>query len=261
MFQISKILWGLFQPTSLILSGFIAAALFWIAGRAKIARRLFAGMVTLFLLCGFSPLSDWLLGSLEDRASAMAATNLDNASGIIVLGGGLERELQPDALLAVDKYGGRLAETVKLAQRFPALPVIFSGGIGDLIARQGAIPEAEHSRHYFERHGILPPRLVLEGRSRNTFENASLTAKLLQPKPGQSWILVTSAFHMPRAKALFEAQGFHILAYPVDYQANSPRRTRRSPASYFERFMRIDLAAKEWAGIAVYWLRGDISPF
>jgi uncharacterized SAM-binding protein YcdF (DUF218 family) len=261
MFEISKILWGLFQPASLILFCLIAAASFWIAGRTKISLGLFAGVAALFLILGFSPLGDWLLGSLEDRATAMAATNLDGASGIIVLGGGLEGELQAEDLTVADKFGGRLAETVKLARRYPTLPVIFSGGIGDLIARPAAIPEAEHSRNYFERHGILPPRLLLEGGSRNTFENASLTAKLLHPKPGQSWILVTSAFHMPRAKALFEAQGFRVLAYPVDYQAKRPHPAGRNVASYFERFRRFDLAAKEWVGISVYWLRGDIALF
>jgi uncharacterized SAM-binding protein YcdF (DUF218 family) len=261
MFQISKILWGLFQPTSLILFIFIAAASFLIAGRTKTALRLFAGAIALFLLCGFSPLSDWLLGSLEDRATAMAATGLDGASGIIVLGGGLEGEVQPHGLAAMDKYGGRLAETTKLALRYPSLPIIFSGGDARLVKLGGEAPEAEFARRFFERYGISPPRLILEGHARNTFENASLTAMLLRPKPEQNWILVTSAFHMPRAKALFEGQGFHVLAYPVDYRANRQHRSKRGLGSFFDPFRRIDLAAKEWAGIVVYWLRGDVALF
>ena len=103
------------------------------------------------------------------------------------------------------------------------------------------------------------PAFWLEDRSRNTAENAVQAAKLLQPKPGQKWILITSAFHMPRAKALFEAQGFEILARPVDFKTSGFEGSWRVFGRPSTGLKRIDLAAKEWAGLGVAWLLGDIS--
>jgi uncharacterized SAM-binding protein YcdF (DUF218 family) len=101
--------------------------------------------------------------------------------------------------------------------------------------------------------------LRLEDRARNTLENAIFTAEMLKPKPQDKWILITSAFHMPRAKALFEAQSFQILAWPVDYRTAGAgdRWSFFLPPS--DGLRRLDLAAKEWVGLVISWLRGDIA--
>src|SRR5262249_47742272 len=99
----------------------------------------------------------------------------------------------------------------------------------------------------------------LEDRSRNTHEDAVETPKLLQPKAVQKWILVTSAFHMPRAQALFEAQGFDILAWPVDFKTSGFRGSWRLFPHASDRLKRMDLATKEWVGLGAAWLLGYIS--
>jgi uncharacterized SAM-binding protein YcdF (DUF218 family) len=159
----------------------------------------------------------------------------------------------------LNESADRLTEAVVLASRFPDIPVIFSGGSGDLTGNQP--PEADLAHKFFEAFKIAPPRLRLEARSRNTAENATFTAELLKPRADQKWILVTSAYHMPRAKALFEAQGFRLLPWPVDFRTNGW-------PSWWEFFPRaslglgrLDLAAKEWVGIGVSWLKGDIVRF
>ena len=111
-----------------------------------------------------------------------------------------------------------MIEAVHLALQHPDLPVIFSGGSGEFFPIGSQGPEAEHARRFFEGFKIAPPRLRLEDRSRNTLENAVFTAELVKPQRDQRWVLVTSAFHMPRAKALFEAQGFHIIPRPGDFR-------------------------------------------
>jgi uncharacterized SAM-binding protein YcdF (DUF218 family) len=145
---------------------------------------------------------------------------------------------------------------VVLASRFPSLPVIFSGGSADLMGE--GTPEADLARKFLAAFNIEPPRLRLEGRSRNTAENAAFSAELLKPRPDQKWIFITSAFHMPRAKALFEAHGFRLLPWPVDFRANGwPNWWTVCPRAS-EGLSRLDLAVKEWVGIGVSWLRGDI---
>src|SRR5262249_21592166 len=158
----------------------------------------------------------------------------------------------------LNEYGERMIDAVRLAGLYPSLPVVFTGGPAAFFGHNGPESEAELARQFFERFNIVPPRLMLEDRSRNTQENATLTAKLLQPKAGQKWVLVTSAFHMPRAKALFEAQGFEILAWPVDFKTSgfqgSWRLFRASDG-----LRRMDFAAKEWVGLGAAWLLGYIS--
>ncbi|TIU18533.1 MAG: YdcF family protein, partial [Mesorhizobium sp.] len=80
--------------------------------------------------------------------------------------------------------------------------------------------DAETAPRLFAALGVTADRLILENRSRNTYENAVFTRELVTPKPGETWLLVTSAFHMPRAKALFDKAGFATVPWPVDYRTS-----------------------------------------
>jgi uncharacterized SAM-binding protein YcdF (DUF218 family) len=260
MFYLSKIAWGIFQPSSAVLIFFAAGGFFTAAGRTRAAIRLFVSGAILYVLFGFAPLSNWLLAPLEKQASAVAAKDLDGAAGIIVLGGAIEgRSVLGDQAPHLNEAGERMIDAVRLAVRYPSLPVVFTGGPDPFFGRDGHESEAELARQFFERFNITPPRLMLEGRSRNTRENAVETAKLLRPRAGQKWILVTSAFHMPRAKALFEAQGFEILAWPVDFKTSGFRGSWRLFPRASDGLKRMDFVAKEWVGLGAAWMLGYIS--
>jgi len=260
MFYLSKILWGPFQPSSLIALLLAAGVVFSIAGRKRPALRFFSSGAVLYVIFGFSPLAIWLLEPLEIHASAGAAKDLDGAAGIIVLGGAIEgNSTLGGGATHLNESADRMIEAVHLAARYPSMPVLFSGGKAELFERQDTETEAELARRFFEAFNIRPPRLMLESQSRNTLENAVLSAKLLRPKPGQKWILVTSAFHMPRAKALFEAQGFSVLARPADFKTSGLNSWWYIFPKASDGLRRLDLAAKEWGGLGVSWLRGDIS--
>ncbi len=135
-----------------------------------------------------------------------------------------------------------------------------TGGTGALVLKGEG--DAETAPRLLAALGVEPQRLVLENRSRNTFENAVFTREMVAPKPGETWLLVTSAFHMPRAKALFDKAGFATLPWPVDY-----RTTGREGVSLFadnaaDSLQAMTLAIREWAGLFAYWLSGKIdTPF
>jgi uncharacterized SAM-binding protein YcdF (DUF218 family) len=261
MFYLSKILWGLFQPSSLLILFFVAGVLFALCGRTRAAVRLFAAGTVLYAIFGFSPLANWVLAPLELNAKGIAAQNLDGAAGIIVLGGAIDSAVSlGDGPPHLNESGDRMVEAVRLAARYPSLPVFFSGGKAELSPREEADTEAALAVRFFEAFNLAPPRVRFEERSRNTFENAVESAKALRPKPGQKWILVTSAFHMPRAKALFEGQGFEVLARPVDFRTNGFDGWWRPFPRASEGLRRLDLGAKEWVGIAMAWLAGELSP-
>lgn len=189
MFYLSKILWGLFQPSSLLILFFAAGVLFALSGRARAAVRLFAAGTVLYAIFGFSPLANWVLAPLELNAKAVAAQNLDGAAGIIVLGGAIDSAVSlGDGPPHLNEFGDRMIEAVRLAARYPSLPVFFSGGKGELSPREETDTEAALAVRFFEAFNLAPPRVRFEERSRNTFENAVELAKALRPKPGQKWI-------------------------------------------------------------------------
>jgi uncharacterized SAM-binding protein YcdF (DUF218 family) len=77
-----------------------------------------------------------------------------------------------------------------------------------------------------------------------------------QPKPGERWLLVTSAYHMPRAMAAFRAAGFAVQAYPVDWRTRGIMDATRPFASLSDGLSRTDTAIHEWIGLLAYRLSG-----
>jgi uncharacterized SAM-binding protein YcdF (DUF218 family) len=255
MFYLSKIVWAFFQPSSII-AILLAAGLLMATRRKRAGLPLLFSAAALYLIAGYSPLANWLVMPLEESAQFGAGEKIDGAAGIIVLGGALSGMQDSGRVLANDA-ADRMIEALRIAQQHPELPVIFSGGNGNLFKSPGQDSEAELARRFFEGFGIAPPRLKLEDRSRNTLENAVFTARLLQPRPDQRWVLVTSAFHMPRARALFEAQGFRIIPRAGDFRINGPEDKWEIFSKPSDGLHRLDLAAKEWVGLWVARLRGD----
>ncbi|MCZ8545103.1 YdcF family protein [Mesorhizobium qingshengii] len=258
-FYLSKIFWFFIQPLNLtiflLLAGLIAAVI----GRRRLAA---TGSVLAFLilaLSAWSSLGAMMLNPLEQRFPRPPLP--EKVDGIVVLGGGLEGVIN----LARGGYelnagGDRMVETAILARRFPTAKVVVSGGTGELFLEGEG--DADTAPRLLGALGVSPERLILENKSRNTYENAVFTKALITPKPGETWLLVTSAFHMPRAKALFDKAGFATLPWPVDYRTSGREGIglfRDNPADSLQA---TTVAIREWIGLFAYWLSGRIDqPF
>ena len=156
-----------------------------------------------------------------------------------------------------DEGGERVTEAVILAKRYPQARVVYTSGTNS--CSEGRSTEALQARELMSQMGIAPERVTIEDKSRNTEENARFTAAIVHPEPSQRWIVVTSAFHMPRAMGVFEKAGFHPIAYPVSFYTRG--RWRDDLRLTFEpvRNLRIfELAVHEWIGLAAYWASGRI---
>jgi uncharacterized SAM-binding protein YcdF (DUF218 family) len=145
---------------------------------------------------------------------------------------------------------------VALALRFPEARLMFTGGSGALgdLGREG--PNADLARRFFESLGVAPDRIILETRSRNTAENAEMSLAIADPQPGEVWVLVTSAWHMPRAMDSFAKAGWPTLvAWPVDHRGLvlSAEGFRWNLA---ENLMVLNIATKEWVGRIAYAVTG-----
>lgn len=219
------------------------------------------GAVMLLAVAGYSPLGNVLMSSLEQRFPAgdpARDASRGPPVGIVVLGGAIVPEVSaargsPEMTEAAE----RMTAAVALARRYPQARVLFSGGNGGLTA--GDVTEAQFAGTLFASLGLPRERLILEDRSRNTAENAAFSRGLAQPKPGERWLLVTSAHHMPRAVGCFRKAGFAVEAYPVDWRTAGPQ----DAAVPFDRLSaglaRTDAAAREWVGLVAYWLTGRTS--
>jgi uncharacterized SAM-binding protein YcdF (DUF218 family) len=157
---------------------------------------------------------------------------------------------------AIDGSAERITVVAALARRYPDTKFIYSSGSAGVF---GGLAEADYVMPLFESFGIPRERVTLESRSRNTAENAQFSKVLAMPKPGDRWVVITSAIHMPRAIGAFRAAGFSVEAYPVDWHT----RGEADRFTVFTRFLSglgaTDAAAHELIGLAMYRLTGRSS--
>jgi uncharacterized SAM-binding protein YcdF (DUF218 family) len=244
-------------PATNLIFAFLALGLLASGTRWAIpARRLATFSAAALCLIGVVPVGGWLLAPLEARFPSLAP-GARPVAGIIVLGGGVSLAkdngvYRPQPNEAVD----RLFVSAELAHRYPAAKIVVSGGPIDATTGRA---EADAVASYLTALGVAPDRMSLERRSANTAENARFSSALLHPAANQEWLLVTSAFHMPRAVGAFRRAGFTIRAVPADWRTTRTFWPQSWSAS--SNLKTFDLAAKEYLGLVVYRLRGDTLSF
>ena len=253
-FYLSKIFTSLLLPSTIILVLLVCGAGLLLLGRAPLwSRRLLLAGVGLLLVCGLSPLGNLMVLPLEQQFERPELPR--TAAGIIILGGfestGITRARRQ---LSVNESADRLTEALVLARRLPGAKVIFTGGDANILRPDGSA--ADSVGGYLQAVGIEPARIVLEDRSRTTYENALYLRAVVDTGPGQRYVLVTSAFHMPRSVATFRQQGFDVVPWPVDYRTGGPEDALEWFSSIQGGLERVDFALKEWVGLIAYRLSG-----
>ncbi len=251
-FQASKVGWVFIQPINLLLL-LAFLGLLGQSWRPRAGRALALIAVGALLFINFAPVGPLLLRPLEMRFPVPPA-DMPAPYGIIVLGGAIDDE-QTKRHGEVDLQEGasRLTEAALLARRYPDARVFYTGGSGF-----GPSDEAEEARDLLVGLGVPRERIGLETRSANTDENARFSAAILKPQPGQVWLVVTSAFHMPRSMGLFRKAGFDAVAYPVDFRTFGDERDWRLQLFRLSGLSTFDLATHEWTGLLAYYLAGKI---
>ena len=208
----------------------------------------------LIALIGFLPVGRALTIALENRFPRWEEAGPPPA-GIIVLGGAVSAyRLATRGEVGLTDAAERILVVPELARKFPDAKIVYSGGDPGLFTKHGS--EAAVIPALFEKLGVPPDRITLESRSRNTAENAVYSKALVAPKPGERWLLVTSAMHMPRAIGAFREAGFPVEAYPVDWRTRGSADALRPFEFVGDGLRRTDTAVREWVGLVVYRLTG-----
>ena len=252
MFILGKLLTMVMLPTALMVECVLIGLLL---------RRRRAGRVLLVLgaaalaACLVLPVDRWTIRPLEDRFPAIT-TPPGRVDGIVMLGGAIDDLTSRDRRTpTLTGAANRVTSFVILARRYPRARLVFTGGSGDL--QQGIANEAEYMRILLDELGLPPGRVVFEDRSRTTWENAVYSFALAAPRPGERWVLLTSASHMPRAVGVFRRAGWTVLPWPVGYQSRD--RITGYAASLGQKLAVLDWAAHEWLGLLGYDLAGRSS--
>ena len=255
-FILSKTLGAMLLPTNFLIGVGVVGAVLLLTRFARVGRKLVITSVLLLVVCGLSPLGTLLLYPLEQRFppwdSARGAPD-----GIIVLGASIEADLSAaHGTPVVRGAPDRIISAAALALRYPNARVVFSGGSANVISNDAR--EADFAGAIFESLGVAKSRLIMERASRNTVENAQFSKALVAPKDGERWLLVTSAFHMPRSVGLFRKAGFAVEPYPVDWRVGAAaiccRLQTSRPTGWGGRIS----AVREWMGLIAYWATGKI---
>lgn len=254
LFYISKVFWGVMQPAMLLLILVVAGAVLLGTRYQRAGRRLVIAAGLLLVVGGIGPLSTWMILPLEDRfpRADLSGRSVD---GIVILGGAEDaRVAKGRGTHALNESAERMTEAAMLALRYPAAKVLFTGGSVEIL--RDPTVGADAAETMLRDLGIGSDRLLLERKARNTAENAALAKQLADPKPGQRWLLITSAWHMPRAMGLFRKAGFDVEAWPTDYRTAGPGDAWMLFSSPVEGLRRLDFVVKEWLGLLVNRVTG-----
>jgi uncharacterized SAM-binding protein YcdF (DUF218 family) len=251
--SVGSILTGLLISPLPFIAAVLAGGLAALAGRRRTGFWLASAAAFCLTAASLEPVHDALFLPLENRFPPLAMESARSLDAIVVLGGGTlgsSPELagasapRPEAL-------ARLVYAYVLARQSEAA-VFVSGG---KVTRREVEPEASAARRTLLALGLDPRRLVLEAGSRNTWENARLTAPLLRAAGAWRVGLVTSAYHMPRSLLAFSRAGVRCTPAPTDYHT---QRLPYGPSSFvpsFRALMESFIALREYAGLLVYVLR------
>jgi uncharacterized SAM-binding protein YcdF (DUF218 family) len=261
-FFIAKIAWFLAKPLHSLLFCLLA----WLGCRGLGWRRPARFFLAVLLLYGgailLTPLPELALRSLENRfpvPGSVAEVAPEQIAGIIVLGGATADGAiaaargQPGLNAAAE----RLTTAMALHRAMPDKPFVVSGFSGRLVPRGWSEPEI--TRRLFEEQGLDLSRVTFEAESRNTAENARFTAEMLggdSSAEGEArpWLLVTSAWHMPRAVASFRTERLEVLPFPVDFRTEPDN--LRWPRDIAGSLQVAGIALREWLGLAAYYATG-----
>ncbi len=250
-FYLSKIFWFFADPGNVLLIVLCLGAALVFRRRDKLGRRLLALAAAVSFVVAVVPIGENLLIVLENRFPVVQ--NLpDSIDGIIVLGGVVDETVsKARGQMSIGGAVERMTEFAALSKEFPYAKLVFTSGSGKLLTQD--IKEGDVIGPLLESLGVDLNRLQIENQSRNTYENALMSKQLVNPTPAETWILITSAFHMPRTVGIFRQVGWHVFPYPVDFDFKgepvyAPTFNLLAGYGYLSR------AIHEWLGLLFYWL-------
>ena len=248
------LLWSIFSPSQVILGCLILGSLLLAAGRLRAGRRLTVAAGIGLLVFGFLPTAAYMANPLETRFPRPELP--DQITGMILLAGSERAALsQAHGDPQIGRHGGRFVSTLRLADRYPAARIVYSGGPRERAGKGRLETPPAVASAILSEVGLDPGRVSFDESSTDTCEHPRGVRDHVRPAHGEYWIVVTSAIHLPRTMACFRAIGWEVIPYPADYQSGPAGLGLRS-LQIADNLALLDLALHEWVGLVYYRLTG-----
>jgi uncharacterized SAM-binding protein YcdF (DUF218 family) len=247
---LAQTFWFLCAPSHLAVWLLLAAVVLLYMGRVRAARNCAVISFAVFVVAGFSPVGLWLMHPVENQYRR--STQPTHIDGILILGGGNDGRVF--ATRGTPSPGNGLTRLVagyELARQHPEARLVFAGGP---YKPSDPKSEARAAREILVGLGLPRDRIILEPTSHNTWENFTNSRAIVKPKDGETWVLVTSAFHMPRAMKIASKVNWPMIPWPADY--TTATNSHYGPLQFTDNLERTDQAVHEGIGILVYRLSG-----
>lgn len=242
--------WLIINLDLLAIGALILGCLFFIFSKKKAALNLFFIAAAPIIVINVTPLGPWMIMELENRFPRPETLPAD-VDGIILLGGSFSlAETKERGEPVFNMVGTRIYQFMELARKLPQAKLITTGNT----------LESEWTEKMLLDTGFARDRLIIDSDARRTEDHATFVKKLVEPLWGDKgkYLLVTSAFHMPRAVGVFRESGLNIIPYCVDYHAPGKMSTLFWLSSVLQRLtpMSFKQAVIEWAGLVTYYAKG-----
>jgi uncharacterized SAM-binding protein YcdF (DUF218 family) len=255
LFIVAKVFWALAQPVTLAFIMGLAAILAGFARFRKTALAIGLAALASVFITFYTSLGAILVEGLEDRFPHPATPS--QVACVIVLGGGIATKV--DTVRSgydLDDGADRYIEAVRLAQTYPDARIIMSGGDGRI--EGGYVKEATIIKRMFDAFKVDPARVDYDETSRDTYENAVNTRRILDNRHLTGCLLITSGWHMPRTVAIFRHLGMDVVPWVTDYRTTGEERLEISVTDPLTNATLFSIAAREWIGILAYYLTGRV---
>lgn len=255
-YVLSKLGFLFLRPSNALILALLLGAGLRLLGWRRRGAELIGIALGVLVVCAWTGVPTLLLRPLEQRFSAPADPDRLKPAGILVLGGVVDTGLSTERHSAELIDGAeRVITAAELARRYPQARIVLSGGSNGVFAND-EVAESSIVRDLLIEFGVSADRISIEDHSRNTHENAVFSFSAVEPTPQEQWLLVTSAFHMPRAIGTFRAAGWNgVIAWPVDYR-NGSDTDWFGGRTAAEGLTMTDTAVREWIGLVAYRFAG-----
>ncbi|MCW8887708.1 MAG: YdcF family protein [Gammaproteobacteria bacterium] len=253
-FWISKLAWLFVAPDNvLLLMLTLGVILLWF-GKLKWSKIVLSVVLLLMLFIALFPVGEWLLYPLESKYSRPELPK--RIDGIIVLSGAENTKLSRSwGTIELNSAAERDISFIALSRRYPQAKLVFTGGSGSMIDQ--STKGADIAKMLFLQQGLNIDQIIFERDSRNSYENVIFSHKLVQPHPDEKWLLITTAWHMPRSRGIFCKSHWDVIPYPVDYRTQRDN-LFRVELDFSENLKLLVTGVKEWLGIVAYSLSGKM---
>lgn len=252
-FYISKLIWLFFSPDSLLLILVVFSLILLYLGKTRLAKITLTITSLLLILIALLPIGEWLLYPLESRFQTNP-TLPEKIDGIIVLSGAENSELSSLwEQVELNAAAERDLTFIWLAKKHPNAKLIFTGGSGSLTKQE--FKGTDIAKKLFRQLDFNTNKIIFESESRNTYENIIYSKNIFKPNKNESWILITTGWHMPRSVGISCKAGWPVIPFPVDHQTKKGD-LFRIDFNLSGNLETLKIGIKEWMGLFAYYLSG-----